>query len=154
MGGEGDRAAEGAVAALDPVVLRLGGVVEGPLTLDGQQAVVEGDGEVVALDPWQLDADQVGVLALGDVQRGGPDRGGVDGCALSLAVPAERVGERAVDLVAGALVLGGRRLGDNAVRVREAGFTCRVNPPYSDYRSLSRTSFTAIGEVVSHCLGG
>src|SRR6266508_4268527 len=149
MGGEGDRAAEGAVAALDPVVLRLGGVVEGPLTLDGQQAVVEGDGEVVALDPWQLDADKVSVLARGDVQRGGPDRGGVDGCALSLAVPAERVGEQAVDLVAGALVLdvaevlervppggehhlvlplrvgrsGGRRLGDNAVRVREAGFT-------------------------------
>src|SRR5215217_9355118 len=41
MGGEGDRAAEGAVAALDPVELLLGRVVgEVALALDGQQAIL------------------------------------------------------------------------------------------------------------------
>src|SRR6266511_6266517 len=52
LSGQGDRAAEGAVAALDPVELLLGGVMrEVPLALDGQQAVLQGDVEVVGLDP-------------------------------------------------------------------------------------------------------
>ena len=65
MGGQGDRAAEGAVAALDPVELLLGGVVgEVPLALDGQKAILHGDVEVLGLEAGQLDGDQVGVLAL------------------------------------------------------------------------------------------
>jgi hypothetical protein len=43
MGGQGDRAAEGAGAALDPVEVLVGCVVGGvPLTLDGQQAAPAG----------------------------------------------------------------------------------------------------------------
>jgi hypothetical protein len=52
MGGQGDRPPEGAVAALDPMEVLLGGVMsEGPLTLDGQQAILQGDLQVVGLDP-------------------------------------------------------------------------------------------------------
>src|SRR5215207_2743762 len=44
MGGQGDRPPEGAVAALDPVELLLGGVMgEVALALDGQQAILHGD---------------------------------------------------------------------------------------------------------------
>src|SRR5215217_4592112 len=76
VGGQGDRPPEGAVAALDPVELLLGGVMgEVALTLDGQQAILQGDLQVVGLDPGQLDRDQVGVLALGDIQRRRPGRG-------------------------------------------------------------------------------
>jgi hypothetical protein len=72
MGGQGDRAAEGAVAAFDPVQALLRGVV-GEVTFalggcrNGQQAVLECDLEVVGLDAWQLERDQVGVTALGDL---------------------------------------------------------------------------------------
>jgi hypothetical protein len=49
MGGQGDRAPEGAIAALDPVELLLGRLLgEVPFSLNGQQAVLEGDLEVVA----------------------------------------------------------------------------------------------------------
>src|SRR5215217_6578843 len=102
LGGQGDRAPEGAVAALDPVELLLGGVMgEVALALDGQQAILQGDLQVVGLDPGQLDRDQVGVLALGDVQRWRPGRGRT--AALGLAVQAERVGEHRAHL--GHLVL-------------------------------------------------
>src|SRR6266536_1151692 len=37
-----------------------------------------------------------------------------------------------------------RRLGDNAVQVREAGFTCRASPPYGKQCSLSRSSFRSV----------
>ena len=71
------------------------------LALDGQQAILHGDVQVVGLDPGQLDRDQVGVLALGDVQRWRPGRGPI--AALRLAVQAERVGEHRAHL--GHLVL-------------------------------------------------
>src|SRR5215203_6768572 len=94
MGGQGDRPPEGAVAALDPVELLLGGVMgEVAFALDGQQAILHGDVQVVGVDPGQLDRDQVGVLALGDVQRRRPGRGLGPTAALRLAVQAERVGE-------------------------------------------------------------
>src|SRR5215217_1343487 len=148
LGGQGDRAAEGAGGALDPVELLLGGVIgEVPLALDGQQAVLEGDLEVVELDPWQLDGHQVGVGAFGDVERWRPGWGAGPGRALPLAVQAKGVGKQAVHLDPGPLLLraaqvleriplgsehhlvlprawaaaAGRRLGDNAVRVRAAG---------------------------------
>src|SRR5215208_446827 len=102
MGGQGDRPPEGAVAALDPVELLLGGVMgEVALALDGQQAILHGDVQVVGVDPGQLDRDQVGVLALGDVQRRRPGRGPI--AALRLALQAERVGEHRAHL--GHLVL-------------------------------------------------
>src|SRR5215207_6570982 len=102
MGGQGDRPPEGAVAALDPVELLLGGAMgEVALALDGQQAILQGDVQVVGLDPGQLDRDQVGVLALGDVQRRRPGRGPI--AALLLALQAERVGEHRAHL--GHLVL-------------------------------------------------
>src|SRR6266508_4584381 len=66
---------------------------EMPLALDGQQAILQGDLQVVGLDPGQLDRDQVGVLTLGDVQRRRPRRGGGPTAALRLAVQAERVGK-------------------------------------------------------------
>src|SRR5215211_7809773 len=97
MGGQGDRPPEGAVAALDPVELLLGGVMgEVALTLDGQQAILQGDPQVIGLDPGQLDRDQVGVLALGDVQRRRPGRGRT--AALLLAVQAERTGKHRAHL--------------------------------------------------------
>src|SRR6266536_987187 len=37
-----------------------------------------------------------------------------------------------------------RRLGDNAVQVREAGFTCRASPPYGKQCSLSRMTFRSV----------
>src|SRR6266542_1252149 len=94
VGGQRDRAAKGAVAALDPVELLLGRVMgEVPLALDGQQATLEGDLEVVELDPRELDGHQVGVLALGDVECGRPGRGAVRGDTLLLAALAERLGK-------------------------------------------------------------
>src|SRR5215211_7132907 len=93
MGGQGDRPPEGAVAALDPMEVLLGGVMgEVPLTLDGQQAIVQGDLQVVDVDPGQLDRHQVGVLALGDVQCRRPGHRAGPAAAL-LGVQAEGVGE-------------------------------------------------------------
>src|SRR6266536_285842 len=87
------------VASLDPVELLLGGVVgDVPLALDGQQAVLEGDLQVVGLDAGQLDRHQVGVLPLGDVQRWRPGRGHGPTAALLLAVQAERVGKHRAHL--------------------------------------------------------
>src|SRR6266536_3188174 len=145
-GWQGDWAAKAAVAAFDAAEVLLGGVVgEVPLALDGEQAAFHGDLDVVELDARELYGDQVGVLALGDVQRGHPGRGAADGGALALAVQAQRVGQRRAHLVqlvlraeqvlegvplgsANHLVLprawsesADRRLGDNAVRVRETG---------------------------------
>jgi hypothetical protein len=74
---------------------------EVPLALDGQQAVLQGDLQVVGVDPGQLDRDQVGILALGDVQRRRPGRG--RGPTAALGVQAERVGEQRAHL--GHLVL-------------------------------------------------
>src|SRR6266542_4962420 len=94
VGGQGDRAAEGAVAALDAVELLLGGVMgEVPLALDGQQAVLEGDLEVVERDAGEFDGHQVGVLALGDVQRRRPGRRAACSDPLQLAALAERPGK-------------------------------------------------------------
>src|SRR4029450_2444688 len=71
------------------------------LALDGQQAILHRDVEVVGLDPGQLDRHQVGVLTLRDVQRRRPGRGRT--AALLLAVQAERAGEHRAQL--GHLVL-------------------------------------------------
>src|SRR5512132_3324696 len=99
VGGQGDRPPEGAVAALDPVELLLGGVMgEVALALDGQQAILQGDLQVVGLDPGQLHRHQVGVLALGDVQRRRPRRGRGPTAALRLALQAERLGEHRAHL--------------------------------------------------------
>jgi hypothetical protein len=52
LGGQGDRAAEGAVAALDPVVLLLGGLAgELALALDDQQAILHRDAGLVHIAP-------------------------------------------------------------------------------------------------------
>src|SRR5215203_939013 len=83
LGGQGDRAAESAGGALDSVVLLLRGLAgELALALDGQQTVLQGDLQVVELDPWQLDGHQIGVLTFGDVQRWRPGRGAGPGRAL------------------------------------------------------------------------
>jgi hypothetical protein len=50
MSGQGDRPPEGAVAALDPVELLGGFLGELALTLDGQQAILHGDVEVLGLE--------------------------------------------------------------------------------------------------------
>src|SRR6266700_1873138 len=77
VAGQGDRAAEGAVITLGPVHLLLGGIVrEAPLPLDRQQAVLEGDLQVLGLDAGKLGRHQVGVLTLGYVDRRRPGRGG------------------------------------------------------------------------------
>src|SRR6478735_563572 len=76
MAGQGDRAAEGAVAALNPVGLVPGRVARGvPLALDGQQAVFEGDLHVAGLDARELSRYQVGVFSFADVDRWRPGRG-------------------------------------------------------------------------------
>jgi hypothetical protein len=66
------------------------------IALDGQQAILQGDVQVLGLDPGQLDRHQVGVLALGDVQRWRPSRGPI--IALRLGVQAERVGQHRAHL--------------------------------------------------------
>jgi hypothetical protein len=45
-----------------------------PLALDRQQAVLEGDLQIVDANTGQLDCHQVGVLAFGDVQGRDPRR--------------------------------------------------------------------------------
>src|SRR5215203_6003858 len=123
LGGQGDRAAESAGGALDSVVLLLRGLAgELALALDGQQAVLQGDLQVVELDPWQLDGHQVGILAFGDVQRWRPGRGAWAN-SLSIWVWARSGSPSSLGRS------GGRRLGDNAVRVRATGCTFRVTPP-------------------------
>src|SRR6266699_2840550 len=163
VGGQGDRAAEGAVAALDAMVLLLGGVVgEVPLALDSQQGVLDGDLEVVELDPWQLDAHQVGVLALGDVERRRPGRGAARSGYLPLA---ERLGSRLlIWWIIGFSSSSAPRSSSNGshwvlsmsfsprrgphrrppARGQRSpgacnGCTCRVNQLYSKQCSLSRT---------------
>src|SRR5215217_1105238 len=106
LGGQGDRAAESAGGALDSVVLLLRGLAgELALALDAQQAVLQGDVQIVELDSWQLDGHQVGVGAFGDVQRWRPGRGAGPGRALPLAVQAKGVGEQTVHLDPGPLLL-------------------------------------------------
>src|SRR4029450_6540280 len=98
---------EGARGALDPVELLLGGLAgELALAPDGPQPALEGDPQVVELDPGQLDGHQVGVFAFGDVQRRRPGPGAGPGRALPLTVQAKGVGEQPVHLVLGPLLLG------------------------------------------------
>ena len=61
---------------------------EVPLALDGQQAVLEGDLYLVGLDAGKLDRNQVGVLALGYVDRRRPGRGGCTAGELLAGAPA------------------------------------------------------------------
>src|SRR5438093_10727954 len=76
MAGQGDRAAEGAVAALDSVGLLPVRIARGvPLALDGQQAVFEGDLHIAGLDAGELGRYQVGVFSFADVDRWRPGRG-------------------------------------------------------------------------------
>src|SRR6266496_1460003 len=90
MAGQGDRAAEGAVAALDSVGLLLGRIARGvPLALDCQQAVLEGDLHVVGLDAREFGRYQVGVLAFADVDRWCPGLG-AGTTLVPLAGPAAR----------------------------------------------------------------
>src|SRR5829696_10523255 len=169
LGGQGDRAAESAGGALDSVVLLLRGLAgELALALDGQQAVLQEDLQVVELDPWQLDGHQIGVGAFGDVQRWRPGRGAGPGRALPLAVPAKGVGEQAVHLDPGPLllraaqVLEGIPLGSKHHLVlprpwaaaaaagsgtTQSGCVQRVHLPSNPYPTLntvhlSRTAFT------------
>ena len=91
VAGQGDRPAERAVAALGPVDLLAGRVGSWvPLALDGQQAVLEGDLQVIVPDAGQFRGHQVGVLALGDVDRGCPRLAGGAGAGL-LAEVASRI---------------------------------------------------------------
>src|SRR4029453_18044712 len=55
------------------------------LALDGEQAVLQGDVDVVGVDARHLDGNHVGVLALGDVERRRPHAP----TALTLASSAE-----------------------------------------------------------------
>src|SRR5512132_921395 len=166
MGGQGDGAAEGARGALDSVVLLLGGLAgELALALDGQQAVLQGDLQVVELDPWQLHGHQVGVAAFGDVQRWHPGRGAGPGRALPLAVQAKGVGEQAVHLDPGLLLLGAAQVPERVPLGSEhhlvlprawaarrppargqrspgacSGCTCRVPSPYVEHCSSVKNS--------------
>src|SRR6266516_7543572 len=87
MAGQGDRAAEGAVAALDSVGLVPGCIARGvPLALDRQQAVLEGDLRIAGLDAGELGRYQVGVFSFADVDRWGPG-GGAGTALVALAGP-------------------------------------------------------------------
>src|SRR5260370_26484566 len=87
MAGQGDRGAEGAIAALNPVGLVPGRIARGvPLALDRQQAVLEGDLHLAGLDARELGRHQVGVLAFTDVDRWCPG-GGARTALVALARP-------------------------------------------------------------------
>jgi hypothetical protein len=80
-------------------LLLLGLGLEAPLTRDGQRPVLDGDLELLRLDPRHLDGDHVGIVALGDVERGRPGAGSgltAGGGAASLA---EGLAEELVHLV-------------------------------------------------------
>src|SRR5512132_3106517 len=139
---------------------------EVPLALDGQQAVLESDLQVVELDPGQLDGHQIGILAFGDVQRWRPGPGAGPGRALPLAVQAKCVGEQPVYLVLGLLLLRAAQvlervplgsehhlwfslmLGPHrrppARGQRSPGAcsecTCRVTPPYIEHCSTVKNT--------------
>ena len=83
MGGQGDRPVERAVAPLGPVDLLSGRVSRGvPLALDCQQAVLERDLQVIGPEARQFRGYQVGVIALGNVDRGCPRLAGGPGAML------------------------------------------------------------------------
>src|SRR6266480_2759456 len=87
MAGQGDRTAERAVAALNPVGLLPVRIARGvPLALDRQQAVLEGDLHVAGLDTRELGRYQVGVFSFADVDRWCP-AGGAGTALVPLARP-------------------------------------------------------------------
>src|SRR6476660_10479676 len=89
MAGHGDRTAERAIAALNPVGLLPGRIARGvPLALDRQQAVFEGDLHIAGLDARELSRYQVRVFSFADVDRWRPGRGAAAAAAfVALARP-------------------------------------------------------------------
>src|SRR6266545_1893738 len=136
-------------SALDPVAVLLGGPGgELPLTLDGQQAVLERDLEVLGVDPGHLDGDQVGVLALGDVERRDPHPG-----AGLAALPARRLAQGPTEELVH-LVLDRKQVLERVPTRQHIGHDClpfllgAIPAPTSDlarpFRARSLTSTSSV----------